>query len=133
MDWKDFMREPKYKNVLLDTHFYQCFAEEHTKLNIAEHLQYASVKRAQEIEEMSKYFPIIVGEWSLGINPTNTLDHLNKLQLDAANRAYASAQLLSYETAEGWFFWSYKLENNYMPTWDYRKCVENNWFASKLI
>lgn len=132
MEWKDFMRESKYKNVILDTHFYQCFAEEHKQLSIAAHLNFTAVQRAEEIKEMSNYFPMIIGEWSLGIDPTHTLKGMNEVQLDAANRAYASAQLLSYETAEGWFFWSYKLENEGMPTWDYRRSVENNWFTSKL-
>lgn len=132
MEWKDFMRESQYKNVILDTHFYQCFADEHKQLDAAGHITYAAVKRAEEIKEMSQYFPIIIGEWSLGIDPTNTLEHLNKVQLDAVNRAYASAQLLSYETAEGWFFWSYKLENEAMTTWDYKRSVENNWFSAKL-
>jgi glucan 1,3-beta-glucosidase len=127
MEWKDFMREPQYKNVILDTHFYQCFTEEDRNLDAASHIQYAAVKRAEEIKEMSAYFPVIIGEWSLGIDPTKTLTDLNELQLNAVNRAYAAAQLLSYETAEGWFFWSYKLENDDMPTWDYRKSVLKGW------
>lgn len=125
--WKDFMRGLEFKNVILDTHFYQCFDETLKQLDMAGHFQIAAVKRAEEIKEMSEYFPIVVGEWSLGIDPTHTLKDMNKLQLDAANRAYAAAQLLSYETAEGWFFWSYKLENDGMLTWNYKKSVENGW------
>ena len=126
--WKDFMRGPEYRNVILDTHFYQCFTEEDKNRDMPGHLHLASVVRAEQIREMAEYFPIIVGEWSLGLDPTYTMKDMNEMQRDAASRAYAGAQLLAYETAEGWFFWSYKLQNDGMPTWDYRKCVENGWF-----
>lgn len=131
-EWKDFMRDLEFENVILDTHFYQCFAEEHKQIDIATHFHIAAVQRAQEIKEMSSYFPIIVGEWSLGIEPDYTLKDMNEVQIDAAFRAFAAAQLLSYEMAEGWFFWSYKLENEEAQTWSYKRCLENNWFASKL-
>lgn len=131
-EWKEFMRGSQYKNVILDTHFYQCFGDDDKQMDMAGHLHKAAVVRAEEIKEMSAFFPIIIGEWSLGIDPTHTLQGMNAVQLDAASRAYAAAQLLSYETAAGWFFWSYKLENEAMSTWDYRRSVENGWFASKL-
>ncbi|SKA87861.1 glucan 1,3-beta-glucosidase [Clostridium sp. USBA 49] len=132
-EWKDFMQTSEYKNVILDTHFYQCFAEDQKKLDMSGHLQLALSQRSKEINEMSKYFKVIIGEWSLGIDTSNnTLKDMNELQIDAASRAYAAAQLLSYETAEGWFFWSYKLENENMLTWNYRKSVEKGWFPSKL-
>lgn len=130
--WKDFMQTPEYKNVILDTHFYQCFSDEHKHLDINGHLNNALVNRVDEIKEMAKYFPIIVGEWSLGIDPTHPFKDFNKLQVDSAARAYAGAQLIAYELAEGWFFWSYKLNNEHMHTWDYRKCVQNGWFPGKL-
>lgn len=131
-EWKDFMTDLKFENVILDTHFYQCFAEEQKHFDMASHLHMAAVQRVEEIKEMSNYFPIIVGEWSLGIEPDYTLKDMNEVQLDAAFRAYAAAQLLSYEMAEGWFFWSYKVENEETQTWDYKRCLENNWFASNL-
>ncbi|WP_163195424.1 glycoside hydrolase family 5 protein [Clostridium thermarum] len=130
-EWKNFMREDKYKNVILDTHMYQCFSDEHTRLNMAEHLMLAAGGRTEEIKEMSQYFKIIVGEWSLGIHPVKTLEGMNDLQLDASNRAYGAAQLLSYENAEGWFFWSYKLDNKDMATWDFRRSVEKGWLSVK--
>lgn len=131
-EWKDFMCSPEYKNVILDTHFYQCFSDEDKMLDMSRHLYKAYVERAEDIKEMSEFFPVIVGEWSLGIDAAHALKGMNRVQVDAASRAYAAAQLLAYETAHGWFFWSYKLENNDMPAWDYRKCVENGWLPGKL-
>lgn len=131
-EWKDFMRGPEYRNVVLDTHFYQCFTDEDNNLDMSGHLMKAIEQRGAEIKEMSEYFPIIIGEWSLGISPNYALRGMNNIQLDAASRAYAAAQLLSYENAFGWYFWSYKLENDEMHTWNFRKCVEHGWFSKKF-
>lgn len=129
-EWKDFMRGSAYKNVILDTHFYQCFTEADNNMSMAQHLQKAACDRANEIREMSEYFPIIIGEWSLGISPEVALKDMNAVQLDAAARAFAGAQLMAYEQSEGWFFWSYKLEREDASSWNYRRCVENGWFPA---
>jgi glucan 1,3-beta-glucosidase len=131
-EWKDFMRGPEYKNIILDTHFYQCFSEEEHHYGMHEHLLKASYQRAEDIKEMSEFFPVIVGEWSLGLNPIHTLKDCSRLQVDAAARAYAGAQLFAYENAEGWFFWSYKLDREGMESWNYRKCAAKGWFPSDL-
>ena len=47
-----------------------------------------------------------------------------------ANRAYAAAQLLSFEHYRGWFFWSYRTEDT--PAWSLRDCVERGWLPSRF-
>ena len=42
-----------------------------------------------------------------------------------AKRAIASAQLLTYENAAGWFFWTYKAEAS--PEWSLRDGVARGW------
>jgi len=130
-EWNDYMRGPEYVNVLLDTHFYQCFTDEDRRMDAQQHLAKTLNQRTEEIEEMSQFFPIIIGEWSLGIDPSLTLKDMNLLQKHAIAQAYAGAQLISYENATGWFFWSYKLESE-NSHWNYRKCVEQGWFPSVL-
>jgi glucan 1,3-beta-glucosidase len=71
----------------------------------------------------------IVGEWSAAL-PPESLKDLSPLQVEAAKRAYAAAQLLSYEASHGWFFWSYK--NERMPEWSLRECVARGWLPDKL-
>lgn len=131
-EWKDFMQEPEYKNVILDTHFYHCFAEEDTRLSMGEILNKVMTVRTAEIKEMSQYFKIIIGEWSLGIHPEFTFKNIGATGVDAGTRAYGGAQIYAYENAEGWFFWSYKLMNDGMLTWDYRKCTEKGWLSTAL-
>lgn len=131
-EWKDFMQTNEFKNVMLDTHIYHCFTEEDNKMTPSELIETVMTKRMAQIKEMSEYFPIIVGEWSLGIHPEYTFKELNEAQIDALIRAYASVQTLVYEGVEGWFFWSYKLNNDEMHSWDYRKCVDHHWMPKVI-
>lgn len=129
--WKDFMQSGEYKNVVLDTHIYHCFSEEEEKFTPKQLLE-AAAGCIEGIKKMKEFFPIIVGEWSLGFHPEQTLQGLNEVQRDAFTRAYASVQTMAYEHADGWFFWSYKLNNKDMPAWDYRTCVEKHWMPEGL-
>ncbi len=125
-EWKDFMQESRYSNIILDTHMYQCFKEEERAFDISRHIHRAAVERKQDIDEMKEYFPVCVGEWSLGLAPA-TYEGFDSFQKETALRAYAAAQLLSFEQGEGWFFWSYKLEEGVSPAWNFRECVERGW------
>jgi glucan 1,3-beta-glucosidase len=40
-------------------------------------------------------------------------------------RAFGAAQLLSYESTRGWFFWTYKTESG--GGWSFRDCVKRGW------
>jgi glucan 1,3-beta-glucosidase len=82
-----------------------------------------------------------VGEWSLGLNP-KMLDlwqqaaqqpkqsEMDTFQQALTYRAYASAQLLSFEKYLGWFFWSYKTED--MLHWSFRECVSKGWLPERF-
>lgn len=63
--WKDFMREDKYRGVVLDTHQYLMMAELYgCEQTVESYVGY--VKNLQkDIEEMKEYFPVICGEWCL--------------------------------------------------------------------
>ena len=59
--------------------------------------------------------------WAEG--PFNhALEGMDEFQMAAACRGYAAAQLLTFETYAGWFFWAYRTEIT--PEWNYRDCVE---------
>lgn len=64
--WKDFMREEKYKNVVLDTHQYLMMAEMMgCEQTVEGYEKYVKEHFMKEIEEMQQYFPVICGEWCL--------------------------------------------------------------------
>lgn len=155
--WKDFMRETKYVNVVLDTHQYLMMAEsmgcgqtlEAYEAYIAEHY-------AKDIEEMQEYFPVICAEWCLfnslacgrdtkgGQSVLNGLDGGTKEFPGAEEKkriyqAVAKAQLAAWDKGSGYFYWSYKLLTdtvndagwNGWDSWDLGRCVDFGWFPVK--
>jgi glucan 1,3-beta-glucosidase len=126
--WQGFMRDPKYANVLLDTHPYQCFSDEDRKRDLHAQVSYALNERRKLVEGLQKELPCIVGEWSCAL-PPQSLRGLSGFALDVAMRAYGDAQLINYETTRGWFFWTYKIEPG--GAWDFRDCVKRGWLPDR--
>ena len=126
--WADFMRGPEYQNVILDTHFYQCFSDEDRKRNLPAQVEFAVGARKKQLDGMRKTHRCIVGEWSCGLPPEST-QGAGRVAEEAGVHAYGGAQLLSYETAEGWFFWTYRTETS--KGWSFRHCVEHGWLPAQ--
>ncbi len=143
LEYQNFMQQPEYENVILDIHRYQCFVQEDVDTDIYGHISKAVQdwkKEADEIIQNSGWCSY-VGEWSLGLNPKmlnlwalGCYDYaesvMDGFQLDVAYRAYAAAQLSSFEKYLGWFFWSYKTED--MPHWSFRDCVAKGWLPGNF-
>ena len=109
--WDKEFNSPQYNNVILDSHLYQCFDEQDKKLDIFGHINKTVVDWKNQISNSG--LPIIVGEWSLGLDGVH--DELSV-------KAYASAQLVTFEQSQGWFFWNYKTED--AGGWNFKYCVE---------
>ncbi len=127
--WKNFMQEPEFVNVILDTHLYQCFSEHDKARTAQEHLEFA-LGRKRTLDEMQRdELPTIVGEWSLSL-PKQAMRELSRLQVESVTRAFADTQLLSYEGTRGWFFWSYKMPAR--SQWNFRNCVDRGWLPNNF-
>ena len=120
-EWANFMQEPEYANVLLDTHLYQCYTDDDKKNDIFAHVEIAGLERKRQLDTMQQQFRGIVGEWSCALDP-QSLRGAAGFKEEIALRAYGSAQLISYETTQGWFFWTYKTEGG--GGWSFRDCVK---------
>lgn len=79
----------------------------------------------EDIREMSKHFPVIVGEWCLSHNPAG-MDEMSGWQKYLSYRTMADTQLSVWDEGAGFFFWSYKLISQ-PEGWDFRRAVENGW------
>jgi len=129
MAWQNFMKQPHYSNVIIDTHLYQSFGEEDKQRNAQEQLIFA-LQRKDTLEQMQREeLPTFVGEWSLALPYPSTRD-LSSFQGDLVTGAYADAQLLSFENSRGWFFWSYKMKSD--GVWNFRYCVERGWLPEQF-
>ena len=142
-EYLGFMNGPEFDNVVFDIHRYQCFAREDIDLDIYGHIKKSAIDLKQEADDIALELGhwTYVGEWSLGLDlkvvslwapgPYNhALEKLDSFQANVALRAYAAAQLITYEKYLGWFFWSYKTETT--PAWCFRACVENGWFPGRF-
>ena len=103
--WKDFMREDKYKNVVLDTHQYLMVAEMNgCEQKVENYLKYVETLK-EEIREMQQYFPVICGEWCLfnslavghdtkgGQSVLNGVDGMNEECISPEKRKKSTAHL----------------------------------------
>lgn len=118
--WNTFMANPKYQNITLDTHLYQCFGPFDKALSIQGHLDKTQNDWALLFGKINR--PVVVGEWSLGLDP-KTFRSIDEHQRLEAIAAYANAQLQAFSSAQGWFFWTYKTEN--MTGWSYQECIKS--------
>ncbi len=132
------LQAPAYRNVVFDIHRYQCFERSDIDSGIYEHIRKTVGPWKEEADAIHRELglPAYVGEWSLGLDlkvvslwapgPYNhALEGMDAFQQDVACRAYAAAQLMTFEQYRGWFFWSYKTETT--PAWCFRECVRRGW------
>jgi glucan 1,3-beta-glucosidase len=127
-DWANFMREPEYSEVYLDTHPYQCFTDDDRKRDLHGQIEFALNGRKKLLEDIRRQLPCIVGEWSCAL-PPESLKGLSGLALDTAMRAYGDAQLINFDATRGWFFWTYKTEGG--GAWSFRDCVKRGWLPER--
>lgn len=142
-EYLGFMQAPEFQNVIFDIHRYQCFAREDIDMDIYGHIEKAAIEWKTEADNINRdlKLPTICGEWSLGLDlkvvslwaegPYNhALEHMDAFQEHTAFRGYAAAQLMTYETYAGWFFWNYKTETT--PAWCFRDSVELGWLPASF-
>jgi hypothetical protein len=150
--WKDFMREDKYKGVVLDAHLYLQTAETlgcpHT---LDGYLHFIREYFEKNIAEMEHYFPVICGEWCLSNSLIcNNKTSVNGLEQEPSGEseaeqkkiyiALAQAQLQAWEKGSGSFYWSYKLLAdtggqpgvNGLNSWDLGRCIDFGWLPPRL-
>lgn len=131
--WKDFMQEPDYQNVILDSHMYLSSLEiggcEQSLEGYGKGLADGYGKR---IEEMSRYFPVICGEWCLDNQYGKKLP--DGPEKDRFYRELAQASLDTWNKGAGFFYWNYKLigQDEGLESWDVCQCVLRGWFPEKL-
>lgn len=152
--WKDFMRDPKYVNVVLDTHQYLMVAESKgCEQTLEDYEQYVKENFAKQIKEMDQYFPVICGEWCLfnslacgydtngGKNVFNNVENVGESVIEDDKKAQiyrrlANVQIDAWNQGSGYFYWNYKLlidtvnEQGWIgwDSWDLDRCVNFGWF-----
>lgn len=127
MDWNnDF--PASYKNIIMDMHLYQSFSNEDKKMNMRQHIQKAFREWDDLISNIQQNIPVMVGEWSLGLDNHALAGH-DAYEFDLAMKAYAAAQIYTFDKTKGWFYWTYKTEN--MDGWSLQKAIQYGWIKAQ--
>lgn len=119
--WKRVLRRPKYTNVYIDTHQYQTYMPRDKRLDLGGHVRKTLGPVRRSLAKMTKYHPVIVGEWSLVLD-SRSLGVIPEDQKAWASWVYGGAQLMAYETAAAWFYWTYKTPEG--GAWSFRDSLE---------
>ncbi len=120
--WVPFFQTRNWKNVILDTHIYQCFSDYFNQITETEFLNHP-FKIAEELEKIDQVIPLVVGEWSLGARHFET----SKSRIEF-EQAFFNNQLTVFSKITGWIFWSYKI-SDYESGWNFRGLVERGIIA----
>lgn len=113
--YNDFINFAIKNKFVLDTHIYRCFTKKDKKKSID---QITTEMKKNITPLFEKYGDhVIVGEWSLGIDP-NSLRELDTEVKKIAIEKYGKVQKEIYSKTLGNFFWTYKTESMY--GWGFR-------------
>lgn len=124
----------------IDHHLYRCFTAYDTHTSITEHTKALSDTNAQTpqlFERVARKLEpygsaIVVGEWSGAVNP-GSLQGFSPQEELAERRAYIDAQLSLYEKyCAGWYFWTYKKEQEGDKGWSLRDAVGAGVFPNNV-
>ena len=114
------MPHPEFQNVVLDTHRYQCFGPGPGQPDLrtfdhAANIRHAEGHIADEMRTLNEtVYWTVCGEWSLATGGRRN---------DDERQEFFDAQAKAFGNCQGFFFWSYKLENG-DPSWSLRDAVE---------
>lgn len=133
--WKDFMRDERFFNVVLDTHQYLMmldWAGQADKNVYDEFLENVG----KDIEEMEQYFPVVCGEWC--VNNKVAADIADKDEQAEYYRYICDKQLEQWNKGSGYIYWSYKTLFDtvnsglaHTNAWDLGRTMDMGWFTDK--
>lgn len=121
---KDFIRESKFENAILDTHPYLDMEGVSETTSTFNHLHRILNVWQNNIFECQKYVPVMIGEWSL---PHNIVPTMTPEQQNYSYMLVSAAQLMTFENAFAYYFWSYKVKCSDKLGWDFRDCINRGW------
>jgi glucan 1,3-beta-glucosidase len=127
--WKLWFQQQQLTNVAFDIHLYLCFNEAYRQLTIEQLLEVPLIQWKKLIRDIQTYIPVIIGEWSLGFNE-DRLQGKSPIMIEHIYRLLASSQMLAFEEAFGWYFWSYRIERDSHVGWDFRRLIEKSIFPN---
>jgi glucan 1,3-beta-glucosidase len=132
--WERFFKKGNFINTYLDTHMYQVFGEVPKDVRMEEVSAFIMEKRWKPIKQLKTYTKVVIGEWSCALPSGTKQYYQEKETLDAAYMWLSNQLLLTFEEADAWFFWNYKLSDvstKKHTGWSFRDLVEKGYLPFK--
>jgi glucan 1,3-beta-glucosidase len=107
--------------IVMDVHWYQFGSAWHKWEKLDRYFQ-RIMRRTGLLRRLQRQQPIIIGEWSVVLSGEILRGRSKQDALQAFKR-HGELQLEVYETALGWFYWTYKTEGR--GIWHFRSLVED--------
>jgi len=135
-EWIGFLKEPEFKNFMVDTHMYLMdFTSTVTvrDKSLEGYLRHIETVFAKTVKDMTEHFPLVVGGWCINTGSEKAATYSQE-EKKVFYQKLADAQLKAWENAAGWFYWSYKLyiDEPEFDGWDMGKAMELGYFPKKL-
>lgn len=96
-------------DVTLDSHRYQLFSASDRRLSAAQHIKKALTEWRNDIRQTTIQLPVIVGEWSAALDKA-TYAGIEADERQLLSACYSAAQQAAFSQADGWFYWSWKMQ-----------------------
>lgn len=106
---------------VIDVHWYQF-----GRVRLVNYFNKKVAGRPREIAKLQRTQPVIIGEWS-GMLSHRTLAGCTSAERAHLEKRHIEEQLAAYESALGWFYWTYKTEE--AGIWNFRTQVESGALA----
>ena len=129
LEWADFMREPEYVNVILDTHPYQCFNDEDRKRDLHGQVEFALLERKKLLDGMQAPAPLPGGRVVVCAAP-GIARGPERLRARRRHAGVWRRPVDQFRRHPGWFFWTYKTEEG--GAWSFRDCVQRGWLPERF-
>ncbi|MFZ1812406.1 MAG: cellulase family glycosylhydrolase [Candidatus Saccharimonadales bacterium] len=105
------------KHIVLDVHLYQLFSRQDQKMSFEKHIMTAEERWRDLIDEVQRYVPVLVGEWSAALDPSTYEDGQGS-EAERVSDYYLAQKRTFDDSVWAHAYWTYKAPKR--GTWDWR-------------
>lgn len=128
-EWNDYLPKEEFPKLVIDTHMYLNFIFAELVENKSKYyIEFLLNRFLKQLEETSKYHPIIVGEWTLAHHQGDREDMSDNMYQNYMI-AIAALQKMAFETSAGWIYFNYKVNDQTRKNWDLGYVIEKGYFG----
>ncbi len=119
--------------VVVDHHLYRCFTPEDKAIDGRGHAAKLAHEFAPQFLQWCGQAPVVVGEWSAGLDDSCLDPDTPAGERDAQKRAWVAGQMDLYERAAGYWFWTLKTDRPWDAGWSAYNAAQAEILPASMI